>query len=111
MAVNDGLAVTPDDLAGGGATFVAAAQPADSCRDKAAELASVVASAPGPGGGIGGMVTHFAEVVAQACRDLSAEAAGHGAAVTAAGALYAATDQAAVGRFRGPAGLPGHPAI
>ena len=75
------------------------------------ELASLVAATPGPGGGIGGMVTHFAEVLAQACRDLSAQASGHAAAVTAAGSLYAATDQAAANRFGGAAGLPGHPAI
>ena len=57
------------------------------------------------------MVTHFAEVIAQACRDLSAQASGHAAAVTAAGSLYATTDQAATNRFGGAAGLPGHPAI
>lgn len=109
--MTDGLAVTPSDLAGGGATFAAAAQPADSCRDKVIALAALVVSTPGPGGGIGGMVTHLTEVLAQACRDLSAQSSGHAAAVTAAGSLYAATDQAAVNRFGGAAALPGHPAI
>ena len=109
--MSDGLAVTPSDLADGGATFAAAAQPVDACRDKAIELAALVVSTPGPGGGIGGMVTHLADVLAQACRDLSAQASGHAAAVTAAGSLYTATDQAAANRFGGAAGLPGHPAI
>ncbi|MET0966747.1 MAG: hypothetical protein ABWZ02_10140 [Nakamurella sp.] len=109
--MSDSLAVTPSDLAAGGAAFASAAQPATACAQKAGEFASLVAATPGPGGGIGGMVMHLAEVVAQACRDVSADAVGHGTAVTAAGGVYAATDQLAASRFGGPAGLPGHPAI
>jgi hypothetical protein len=109
--VNDSLAVTPSDLVAGGAAFAAAAQQAAAGGERAGQLAFMVAATPGPGGGIGGMAAHLADVISRACQELALDATGHGSTVAAAGGLYAATDQAATSRFAGSTGLPGHPAI
>lgn len=109
--MSDGLQVTPQAVAEGGAALAAAAEPVILAATKVVEAVSLLVAPPGPGGGIGGMATHFAEVIARACADLSVDAAGHGDAVATAASIYTATESRAVDRFRTSGPLTGHHAI